>query len=252
MTLFQLMGLLSTFALALPIIYLILTRLAWYKCIPALLIYSVLIFAYNLTSLGYIPVPASFVQDQSLTNNLFDTPLMLCFMIYFSQTAAYRNSLLVILTVYLAYEVVVLLLLGFNRQSSTVIMAPGLLITLSLAFIFFYHYVKLTLVNHKALGKLLMVLSVLLSYVVYAFIYVVFYLLDTQFVDDTRLIYFAVTFFSSILLCIGIMIERKRVRHLAELNKTREELKALYGQEGKKTTTPFEAVVFKFEPGKTY
>ena len=101
-------------------------------------------------------------------------------------------------------------------------------------------------------ATLLMVLSILLAYVVYSFIYVVFYLLDTQFVEDTKLIFFLVTSIAPILLCIGLMAERKRVTQLAELHKTREELKALYGDDETKTTIPFETVVFKFEQGKTY
>jgi hypothetical protein len=177
---------------------------------------------------------------------------MLCFLTYFSQTAAYRKSLLIILGVYISFEVAVLLMLGFNRTSNTVIMAPGLLITLLLASIFFMHYVKLTLVNQKALGKLLMILSVLLAYGVYCFIYVVFFLMDTQFVEDTKLIFYLVTFISSIILSVGLMIERNRVRQLSELHKTREELKAIYGEDEMNTTNPFETVVFKFEKGKTY
>ncbi|RYY62467.1 MAG: hypothetical protein EOO05_02700 [Chitinophagaceae bacterium] len=252
MTLFDLMGLLSTLALALPIIFLVVTRLAWYKCFPALLVYFALMVSHNLTSLHFIPVSTSFINNQGLLNNLLDAPLMLGFLTYFSQTAAYRKSLLIIIGVYIAFEVVVVAMLGFNRMSNTVIMAPGLLITLLLSSVFFTHYVKLTLVNQKALGKLLMVLSLLLAYGVYCFIYVVFFLMDTRFVQDTKIIFYLVTVISSIVLCVGIMIERNRVRHLSELHKTREELKAIYGEDDTKTTIPFETVVFKFEKGKTY
>jgi hypothetical protein len=140
MTLFDLMGLLSTLALALPIIFLVLTRLAWYKSFPALMGYSAIMLAHNLTSLGYIHASRQFIHYQGLINNLLDVPLMLCFMTYFSQTAAYRKSLLIILGVYMAFELAVTLMLGLNRQSSTVIMAPGLVITLLLSCVFFLPY----------------------------------------------------------------------------------------------------------------
>ena len=252
MALFDMMGLLSTFAMMLPIVFLLTTRLAWYKCFPALLIYSALMLSHNIFSLGYIHVSPAFVRNHGLINNLLDAPLMLCFLTYFSQTAAYRKSLLVILGVYISFEVIVLLILGFNRTSNTVIMAPGLAVILALSFVFFMHYVKLTLVNQKALGKLLMVSSLLLAYGVYCFIYVVFYLLDTKFVEDTKLIFYLVTLINAGILCAGLMAEKKRVQQLAELHKTREELKALYGEEETNTTIPFETVVFKFEKGNTY
>lgn len=252
MTLFDLMGLLSTVALALPIIFMVVTRLAWYKCFPALLIYSVLMLSFNLTSLGFVPASDSFVTNQRLVINLLDAPLMLCFLTYFSQTAAFRKSLLFFLSAYIAFELVVLLIVGFNKTSNTIIMAPGLLITLLLTFTFFIHYVKLTLVNQKALGKLLMAFSLLLAYGVYCFIYVVLSMMDTAFVNDTRIIFYLVTSISSLGLCAGLLAERNRVRYLSELHKTREELKAIYGEEETNTTIPFETVVFKFEKGKTY
>jgi len=252
MTLFELMGLLSTIAMILPILFLLTTRLAWYKCFPALLIYSLLSLSYNLVSLGYINASARVVDNHHLINNLLDAPLILCFLSYFSQTAAYRRSLLIILTVYILFEGFVVMILGLNKTSSAIIMAPGLSIVMVVSLIFFMHYVKLTLVNQKALGKGLMVSSIVLAYAVYSYIYVVFYLLDTQFVNDTKLIFFLVTFFSSLVLCAGLLVERRRVKHLSELHKTREELRAIYGDDEANTTIPFETVVFKFEKGKSF
>ncbi|RYY54994.1 MAG: hypothetical protein EOO09_12230 [Chitinophagaceae bacterium] len=252
MTLFNLMGLLSTLALALPIIFMGITRLGWYKCFPALMVYFLLLFSHNLTSLGFVPAAKEVISYQSLINKLLHAPLMLCFLTYFSQTAAYRKSILVILGVYLAFEAVVVLILGPSRNTNTVIMIPGLLIVLFLTTIFCIHYVKLTLVNPKALGKLLMIFSIFLAYGVYCFIYVYFFLIDTQFIQDSKLIYFLLTIISSIVLSIGLLVERSRVRHLEELHKTREELKALYGDGDTNTAIPFETAVFKFEKGKIY
>lgn len=252
MTLFELMGLLSTLALALPVIFMGITRLGWYKCFPALAAFFLLLFAHNLTSLGYIPAPKSVTSFQSLMNKLLHAPLMLCFLTYFSQTAAFRKSILAVLGVYIAFEAVVLLVLGINRHSNTVIMIPGLLVVVFLTAIFCIHYVKLTLVNQKALGKLIMIFSIFLAYGVYCFIYVYFFMVDTQFVQDSKLIFFLLTIISSIVLSVGLLIERSRVRHLEELHKTREELKALYGDEDTKTAIPFETAVFKFEKGKIY
>ena len=52
MTWLEVMGLISTIALFVPIIIIFALRLAWYKSFPALLAYYIIVFGYNLLSLG--------------------------------------------------------------------------------------------------------------------------------------------------------------------------------------------------------
>ena len=115
MTLFDMMGLLSTVALTLPIFFMITTRLAWYKCFPAFLGYSVIILSFNFLSLGYIPASADVIHYHGLMNNLLDAPLILCFLTYFSQTAAFRKSLILCVGVFIAFEITVCLLSGSTK-----------------------------------------------------------------------------------------------------------------------------------------
>ena len=94
-----------------------------------------------------------------------------------------------------------------------------------------------------------MISSLLFAYVGYCFVYAVYYLIKPVYKDDAHLVYFLITIFSSIAMAVGIYFERTRVRQLAELQTTREELKAIYGEErdGKKMTTPWEAVILNFD-----
>jgi len=253
MTLNELVGLISTVSISLLIIILLFTRLAWYKSFLALAIYSAVLLVYLVVRQGYVHPGPWFNQAMySQVANMLDAPLMLCFLSYFSQTAAFRKSILIGAGLFVAFEGVVLLTMGFNSKSVDVITVPGLLIVLVLNLIFFVHYVKLTLVNQKALGKLLMVTSLVLSYVLYVGVFFASQFMNASYKFDLLILYYLIVAGSTIILCAGVLIERRRVRHLAELNKTREELKAIYGEEDTTTALPFEKAVFKFEKGPMY
>lgn len=248
MTAFHLMGLISTIALSFPIIALLTTKLAWYRSFPALFFYYLFVLSYNFLLLGYVNIDGNFRYHLGVVSNLLDTPLMLVFLLYFSRTAAFRKKLTIIVIGFLIFEAVMLALYGFTSKAATIILAPGLLITLVVSLLFFIHQVKIAVVYHKAAGKAIMAAALLFAYVGYCFVYTVFYLVQPVNKDDAHLVFFLITIFSSITLSIGIFVERKRVLQLLELQTTRQELKAIYGgQDVKKRANPFEAAALNFD-----
>jgi hypothetical protein len=247
MTLFKLMGLVSTFALALPLILLITTKLAWYRSFPALFFYYLLILSFNFLLLGYIRIDGNFKYYLGVTCNLMDTPLMLIFLLYFSKTLAFRKKLMIAILSFIVFETIIVIIYGYNTKATTIILAPGLIISLAISLLFFIHQVKIAVVYHKATGKAIMVASLLFAYVGYCFVYSVYYLIKPAFKDDAHLVFFLITIFSSIAMSIGIYLERKRVRQLVELQTTREELKAIYGEQTKKMAAPFEPAMLNFD-----
>jgi hypothetical protein len=248
MTLFNLMGLVSTVALALPIIVLLTTKLILYRSFPALFFYYLFVLSFNLVLLGYIRIDGNFKFYLGVTCNLLDTPLILIFLLYFSKTQAFRKKLLITILSFVVFEIIIVAIYGFNTKSTTIILAPGLAISLVISLLFFIHQVKIAVVYHKAAGKAIMVASLLFAYVGYSFVYSVFYLIKPVYKDDAHLVLFLITIFSSIAMATGIFIERKRVGQLLELQTTREELKAIYGeQQIKKMTNPFEAAIINYD-----
>jgi hypothetical protein len=247
MTLFKLMGLVSTFALALPLILLITTKLAWYRSFPALFFYYLLILSFNFLLLEYIRIDGNFKYYLGVTCNLMDTPLMLIFLLYFSKTLAFRKRLMITILSFIVFEIIIVTIYGYNTEATTIILAPGLIISLAISLLFFIHQVKIAVVYHKAAGKAIMVASLLFAYVGYCFVYSVYYLIKPDFKDDAHLVFFLITIFSSIAMSTGIYLERKRVRQLVELQTTREELKAIYGEQTKKMAAPFEPAMLNFD-----
>jgi hypothetical protein len=247
MTLFNLMGFISTVALAFPIIILLATKLTWYRSFPALFFYYFFVLSYNLILLGYIKIDGNFKHYLGIFNNLIDTPLILSFLLYFSKTQSFRKKLQITILSFIVFEIMIVAIFGYNVKATTIILAPGLLMTLIISLLCFLHQVKIAVEYHKAFGKAVMAASLLFAYVGYCFVYSVFYLVKPVYKDDAHLIFFLITIFSSIAISAGIYLERKRVQQLLELQTTREELKKIYGRvETKKMAKSFEAIKINF------
>jgi hypothetical protein len=248
MTLLNSMGLISTIAILVPIISILALKLAWYKSFPALLLYYLFLLSYNLVNLAYINVgnPA-ILNYHKIVNHLVETPLILSFFTYFSRTVEFRKKLLLSIAVYVGFEITMIGLYGFTPRAITYIMAPGLLIILALSSMFFLHQVKIAVIYHKAVGKAIIIASLLFAYSGYSFVYVVDYVIETQYTMDVYLIYYLITIITSIPVAIGIYFERKRIRHLSELQTTREELKKIYGEEVPEDAENFGKVALNYD-----
>jgi hypothetical protein len=222
-------GLVSSIALFIPIIIILAFRLAWYKSFPALLVYFFLVSSYNFLALDFMKSDKNFLYYFGILDNLLDAPLMLTFLTYFSKTAVFRKRLKIMIPVFFLFELIVIAAVGFNRDAVTIVLAPGLVLVVSLSLLFFIHQVKITVVYQKAAGKAMIAASLLFAYGGYTFVYIVYNLLKTNYKVDTFFVYYIVSILSSLLLSTGIYMERKRVRQLNELKVAREELKVIYG-----------------------
>lgn len=236
-------------ALSLPIIFVLSSGLAWYRSFPALLFYYTIVLSYNITLLGYIGSSPDYRYYHGVIANFLDTPLILCFLLYFSKTVFFRKKMQHVIFGFIAFEVIIILLYGFNTNATTIVLAPGIILTLIISLLFFIHQVKIAVVHHKAIGKAIMISSLLFAYVGYSFVYTVYYLIKPVYKDDAHIVYFLINIVSSVAMAVGIYFEKTRVKQLSELKTTREELKAIYHEEreGKKMTTPREAVILNFD-----
>ncbi len=233
MTWNSIMGIVSSVALFLPILFILVFRLSTYRTFPALLIYYIAVFAYNLLDLGYIKANTELVRSCGLIINLLDVPLMLTFLTYFSTTPAFTRKIRLFILAFILFEATVVLLLGFNVKAITITMGPGIIITIIFCISFFVRQTKITITHRKATGKALIAASLLFAYGCYGIIYLMYYVFKTTYVADTFLIYFLVVTLSSLLISAGIILEQKRIRKLLELKTTRRELSNIYANDPK-------------------
>jgi hypothetical protein len=241
----SILGLITLLALFIPILFIVVFRISRYNSFPALLIYYVCIFSYTLLTQGYIKANENIITNWGLINNLLDAPLILTFLTYFSPSVKFTQRMKLIILSYRALEVIVVAILGFNIDAITIILGPGLLLVLSFCLYFFIRLVKTAISHHKAMGKALMVSSLLFGYGGYTMIYLLFYVFKTPFVDDILIIYFSATIIFSGLMCAGILKERKRIQKLNELKVTRRELHHVYKETGK--AAPLRAALLDFD-----
>ena len=90
-----------------------------------------------------------------------------------------------------------------------------------------------------------MISALLFGYGCFAILYLIFYIFKTQYKADAFLVFFLATTLSSILMSIGIYIERKRVQKLNELKVTRKELSAIY--DGTETAAGLRTAILDFD-----
>lgn len=222
------LGLISSIALFLPTFFILIFRLSRYKTFPALMIYYVIVCAYNVLQLKYINPGEDITRYWGIANNLLDAPLMLGFLTYFSTSPVFVRRMKIIIAAFLLFEAIVILFTGFNVDSITIITGPGLALVMGFCIHFFARQSKLTLMNGKGMGKAIITASLVFAYGCYFIIYLIYYVFKSEYVEHTFLIYFLVTTFSSLLLCTGIVIERKRILKINEVKTARKELADIY------------------------
>ena len=248
------MGIISTVALFLPIVFILILRMSRYRTFPALIAYYTIAIINNFLGEGYIAVSTDVVKYWSLANNLLDAPIMLLFLIYFCTSPVQARKMRILILSFILFEAVVVLLMGFTKEAITIVLAPGLGIVFCFCLYFFIQKTKTAITHRKATGKALIISSLLFAYGCFAILYLMFYIFETHLIDnkvnpqylaDTYLVYFFAATFSSLLMCSGIIIESKRVQKLNELKITRKELSTIY--DGTEKGAPFGTAILDFE-----
>jgi len=249
------MGYISTIALFMPVIFILIFRLGNYRSFPVLLFYYTTVSVYNMLTQGYIKADKELINNWGLINNLLDVPLMLFFLTYLSSSKKMLYRMQVAILSYVIFEFIILFVFGVNVKSITIIIAPGLTIVVSYCLFFFNRYAKHAIMHHKATGKAMIASSLLFAYGCYTILYLMYYIFkahldannkpDPRYLNDTFLIYFMVTTLSSILISAGIIIESKRIHKLKELKVTRKELATIYTET--RRTAPFRKVLLDFD-----
>jgi hypothetical protein len=227
------MGFISTVALFLPILIILVLRLGAYRTFPALLIYYSGVLIYNLFTEGFVHVDRQVMRYWGITNNLLDIPLLLTFLIYFSSSNTFTRRIKMLIWGFILFEAIVIVIFGLNVNAITIILGPGIVIAIAFCMLFFIRQTKMTIMHRKGTGKALIAASLLFAYGCYGIIYLMYYVFKTKYKDDTFLIYFLVATLSSLLITAGIIVERKRIRKLNELKLTRRELSTIYAHEKK-------------------
>lgn len=190
----------------------------------ALLVYYILTTLYNMMYLNLLPLPGGFRSAFGMFTNYLDAPLMMTALLFFCPNKQKQNKVYLLGAAFIAYEAVITIMYGFKSEAVVYILGPGIFLILAYSGFLFVRQVKFTIIHGKNTGRTLMLASILFVYACYSLIYYFFYIQKTNFIADTYLLYFLASTFSSILMCIGLVLANKRLKKLDDLKITRKEL----------------------------
>jgi hypothetical protein len=223
------MGILSAFAFFIPVLLIFLLKLTDNKSLVALLCYFFITGVYNLIGVAILKVPVHIEETLFVISNYLDAPLMMIGLIFFCTTAQRRKTIYYSLGFFVTYEIVIGIIHGFTSASVFYIMGPGILLLLAYSIFFFTHYVKLSIEKNTGYGKTFMITSIVFAYGCYAMIYFFYYLQKSSPMDDVFFIYYIASFVASVLMSIGLIIYKKRLKQFKDIELTRRELRIFFG-----------------------
>ena len=89
----QIMGYISTVALILPVALILSLKLYKNRYLAVMMVYYFSTLTYTLMSEKIIDLPDLYVKGFGIINNLFDVPLALLYMLYFTKSAGFRKKM---------------------------------------------------------------------------------------------------------------------------------------------------------------
>lgn len=222
------MGIIFTSAFLIPIALIIFYRLFNFRSYLALGIYYLLIFFDALIMQHFIEAGDNFSKFYEVTHDLLRVPLLLIFFTYFSPHPLVTKRMLYTGLAFIAYEIMITSIIGYNKEALTLIIGPGLLVILFFSSWFFIRQIKVTINNKKAIGKAVILSSFLFAIGCYIIIYIMHFIIRTPDTTDVYIMYLISSAVSAVVLSAGLVIENKRIQKLKELLVTRQELRMIY------------------------
>ena len=229
MNLNAILGLACVISFTLPVIVIVFNRYFTHRSLAALLAYYLLVFTDNFFNDNYIHVSKKLNWVVNLVDNYTYLPLLLTALLFFCPGKQLQKKLRLFTYVFLAYEVLIISILGFTLNSVIYILGPGLVVIAVYSFYLFTHHAKFSIYHGKSPGKALVMASVFFDSASYIVIYFFAYILKTT-LEDVFTLYYIASIVSSVAMAIGLQMMRNRIKELESLQTTRKELALFFGQ----------------------
>jgi hypothetical protein len=176
--------------------------------------YSFLALAFYLSQIVFLDlVSTKVIQLGDLTtfyigtvNNLLDAPLILVFLLYFSKSEKINKLIYISIGTLLIYDLVVYLTMGLTNRFLTFVIGPGLFVVTAFAFYFFVDQLKAAMYHRKEVGKAFISGGLVFTYACFLFIYLMFYVLESDHLKDIYMIYHITFMVLAVSLITGIAI----------------------------------------------
>jgi hypothetical protein len=182
-----------------------------------------------LMNIGLIPVSETLNISYYTFVKYLDVPLMLTAMLFFCPSKQKQYKIQLLTVAVLLYETVIGIINGFRPVSVGYVLGPGLIIILAYSFFLFGRQAKFTIMHSKNAGRTIMLAAVVFAYSGNGLIYYFEYIQKTPHKEDTQLLFYLFSTLATILMGLGLLLTRKRIRELQTLRITRKELALFFG-----------------------
>jgi uncharacterized protein with PQ loop repeat len=224
----SLFGLSSVACFGLPIVIILFFRLYRHASLIALLLYYVLTIVHCLNAESIPPVP-NFQNGWDVAYSYIEIPLMLSALLFFCPVKLRRQKMHTLIISFVVLEIMVSLYYKFAPEATLYITAPGLVISVVYTGFLFLRQAKFTFIHGKNAGRLLMLAAILFSYSCYLFVFYAYFVQHQTDVAGIYYVYFVASTIASVLMSVGLMMMRYRIRELQELKVVRKELQMVFG-----------------------
>ena len=203
------LGLFAILSMLLPVT-MILVKKKKNPSLIALCAYFIFLFIYNSLYIFFPKTPVEVMRGMAVVTNMLDAPLMLLFMMYFTQSESIRKRIKISIIIFALFEVGVVIMYGYAKKSITIFSGPGILLVLYFALRLFSRKVRIATTQKIDIAKIMMISGILFAYGIYFVLYLFFYVLNTPNKDDALLIYYLASIIAAILLSTGLIKEKER------------------------------------------
>lgn len=247
MPLLETIGLISSIAIGLPIIAILVLRLTTFKTYTFLLLYLIMIFGYNFLSLGYISASESFIDKAAAADNFLDAPLMLLFMLSLHPSKLFKGIATVAVVLLTLTSILIISVLGFSINTATYVLGPGILCVFLLSVYLTWNNLRLSIRRKSAAGRAIISAGLLFMYGSYLILYTMVYVINYEQIDEALLLFYTCTTIACLAISVGAYFESRRCYRLKELKITRKELSQIYGGQKQNKASLLEAALFPGE-----
>jgi hypothetical protein len=194
----------ATFLFLIPVFFIIKKRLYGHLSFIAILVYYIISLVSNFMSLHILPGSANMANALTILNNLLDGPLVLLFLIFFCPTIMAEKAVRYSFYTITLFILVLVFTNGFNNQTITITLGPGMLFTLAYSFYLFTQRIGGAFYEKNEVAFVLLLTGLLVAYTGYIIVYFFNYVLgETKEMESIMLLYDLTTIFSLFLSGIG-------------------------------------------------
>lgn len=218
----DIIAILTTISLLLPILAILIRRSLWHPSFAALIVYYAQFFVFSLFTNNYIPVSGRSMDIIRYSHIFIDLPLVLLFMQYFSESDRTRKRIRASLVVFVVSGIVLTVAMGLNDRIIPYLMGPGILLAAAFSMGFFVRYLKSGIHHRWETGKAFMAGSLVFLYGSYLVIYFIQYVMKLNDEAQIYLLFQITTLISVLLMTTGLLLNRKRPQQAPVDDKARD------------------------------